>query len=361
MSDEKALLAAIWEHPHEDTPRLMYADWLDECGGKSNAARAEFIRVQCQLANLDGNDLRYDALQKREKELQEKWDKPWRKAMPKGCKQSCNYTRGFPVPYLGQFSINGLVKLGHERLSAAPSWRYHYGVYGRHLDQLLAWPYLHRLEMFALRPDLPDDWAKRLADCDNLRNVTDLQLIDCWLSADDMKAILDAWTGRHLRKLRFDTADETALHVLAEHPVAAGLRSLVIEESRVPISAVRTLLRSKYLTQLIDFTFEDGRMGDDLVAELVEWPAVSKLRELSLAGNRLTNAGSQALADCPALANLRSLWLSDNDIGATGLKGLAASPHLARVTRFGIYDNPGTKSEAARNELAKRFPGTFLG
>ena len=30
MSDEKALLAAIWEHPHDDTVRLVYADWLDE-------------------------------------------------------------------------------------------------------------------------------------------------------------------------------------------------------------------------------------------------------------------------------------------------------------------------------------------
>lgn len=29
-TDESALLAAIAAHPDEDTPRLMYADWLDE-------------------------------------------------------------------------------------------------------------------------------------------------------------------------------------------------------------------------------------------------------------------------------------------------------------------------------------------
>ena len=28
MSDEKALLAAIWAHPHDDTVRLVYADCL---------------------------------------------------------------------------------------------------------------------------------------------------------------------------------------------------------------------------------------------------------------------------------------------------------------------------------------------
>jgi uncharacterized protein (TIGR02996 family) len=49
MSDELALLAAILANPDEDTPRLVFADWLDEDGTGSNAARAEFIRVQCEL------------------------------------------------------------------------------------------------------------------------------------------------------------------------------------------------------------------------------------------------------------------------------------------------------------------------
>jgi len=62
MSDEQALLAAIWAHPHEDTPRLMYADWLQENG---HTDRAEFIRVQCELARLDEWDERRPALEKR--------------------------------------------------------------------------------------------------------------------------------------------------------------------------------------------------------------------------------------------------------------------------------------------------------
>jgi uncharacterized protein (TIGR02996 family) len=82
MTDADALLAAILAHPDEDTPRLAYADWLDETAGTvacrckgtgryrvvgggflgcpgcngagsipdGNAARAEFIRVQVELA-----------------------------------------------------------------------------------------------------------------------------------------------------------------------------------------------------------------------------------------------------------------------------------------------------------------------
>jgi uncharacterized protein (TIGR02996 family) len=77
-TDEPAMLAVICAEPEEDTPRLMYADWLDEhaesvpCPVSSQldpgwaahlkccdhtgsvpdgrAARAEFIRVQCELA-----------------------------------------------------------------------------------------------------------------------------------------------------------------------------------------------------------------------------------------------------------------------------------------------------------------------
>lgn len=84
MTDRDALLAAILAHPEDDAPRIIFADWLDEnagtvhcpdckargawqswggigcstcrgTGSVSNgyAERAEFIRVQCELARLD--------------------------------------------------------------------------------------------------------------------------------------------------------------------------------------------------------------------------------------------------------------------------------------------------------------------
>lgn len=47
MSDLDALLRAIVTNPDEDTPRLMYADALDERGEPGDRERAEFIRRQC--------------------------------------------------------------------------------------------------------------------------------------------------------------------------------------------------------------------------------------------------------------------------------------------------------------------------
>jgi uncharacterized protein (TIGR02996 family) len=82
MSDEAALLRAIGAHPDEDTPRLMYADWLDEHG---RAERAEYIRVQiARLRKLaTGED---DAhLYNREVELYRAHAAQWlRELMPPG-------------------------------------------------------------------------------------------------------------------------------------------------------------------------------------------------------------------------------------------------------------------------------------
>jgi uncharacterized protein (TIGR02996 family) len=47
------LLRDISAHPDDDGPRLAYADRLEETG--ADDARAEFIRVQCQLEPLRGH------------------------------------------------------------------------------------------------------------------------------------------------------------------------------------------------------------------------------------------------------------------------------------------------------------------
>jgi uncharacterized protein (TIGR02996 family) len=46
---QQAFLRDIREHPDDDTPRLIYSDWLEENG---QPERAEFIRVQCELEQL---------------------------------------------------------------------------------------------------------------------------------------------------------------------------------------------------------------------------------------------------------------------------------------------------------------------
>jgi uncharacterized protein (TIGR02996 family) len=54
MTDRNALLRAIAANPDDDTPRLIYADLLDELGGDANTARARFIRLQIDLVRNPG-------------------------------------------------------------------------------------------------------------------------------------------------------------------------------------------------------------------------------------------------------------------------------------------------------------------
>jgi type IV pilus assembly protein PilB len=73
MTYDDAFLRAILENPDDDTPRLIYADWLEERG----EARGEFIRIQCLLAEMPADDEQRSLLERRERELlarhQDRW------------------------------------------------------------------------------------------------------------------------------------------------------------------------------------------------------------------------------------------------------------------------------------------------
>jgi uncharacterized protein (TIGR02996 family) len=66
MSDEAALLSAIRAHADEDTPRLAYADWLDE---HEQPEQAEFVRIQCRLVALSPADPEWATIIDREQDL----------------------------------------------------------------------------------------------------------------------------------------------------------------------------------------------------------------------------------------------------------------------------------------------------
>jgi uncharacterized protein (TIGR02996 family) len=57
-ADELAFLQAILDNPHDDLPRLVYADWLDEHG---HPGRAELIRLQHTRASAEADRRAIDA------------------------------------------------------------------------------------------------------------------------------------------------------------------------------------------------------------------------------------------------------------------------------------------------------------
>ena len=58
MDEQAAILSAVAAYPADDTPRLAYADWLDDHADDlpdpaAARTRAEFVRVQCEVKRLE--------------------------------------------------------------------------------------------------------------------------------------------------------------------------------------------------------------------------------------------------------------------------------------------------------------------
>lgn len=79
MSEREAFLRAICTNPDDDTPRLVFADWLQENGDE---ARAEFIRVQVEAEHYPLSRVARKRYFLRERELLEEYEPQWRSGLP---------------------------------------------------------------------------------------------------------------------------------------------------------------------------------------------------------------------------------------------------------------------------------------
>jgi uncharacterized protein (TIGR02996 family) len=85
------LLQTIIENPDDDALRLVFADWLED---HSELERAEFIRVQIELAKLPNLDKRRPVLEERQTELLLRNEGEWVKPI-RHCVVSWTFQRGF--------------------------------------------------------------------------------------------------------------------------------------------------------------------------------------------------------------------------------------------------------------------------
>lgn len=93
MTEREALMRAICESPDDDTPRLVFADWLDEHG---EPERAEFIRAQIELTRDYLTMPARSRLHKRVLALRRANEKRWGAELPyPGTLWSHGFERGF--------------------------------------------------------------------------------------------------------------------------------------------------------------------------------------------------------------------------------------------------------------------------
>jgi uncharacterized protein (TIGR02996 family) len=284
MTDETALLFAVREDPEDDTPRLVLADWLEENGKHE---RAEFIRVQCQLARLP-----YPApslLKVRERALIERHGFAWVGPLHNRV-ADWGFSRGFTW-------ID---------LSPDP-WKRPGRILGRDV-----------LASLLQSPKVQEAW--RWVDS-LFVNAEDAELAEMARSAS-----LTGITALHVGGGRVGPSGARSL---AACPSLTHLANLDLTNSRIGPEGAQALAGSASLTALRRLHLRRNALGNEGARALAASPNLSRLVELNLNHNDIEESGARALLDSPHLP--RGLWLHLHSNPCHGLADALAA-RFERVT-----------------------------
>ncbi len=296
MSTEALLHQAIADQPEEDTPRLAFADWLDEQDGEVNTSRAEFIRLQVMLYRLTAETPETKVARRRAADLLERYHDMW--GFPTGpLRARCTIRRGF----VDELIVGSdLTQNPSDTLSAADV-----------LALLPSHP-VTRIQFKGFRADTFEVFEIfGLLEVPSFRKVRHIELkSEQWI---------DELIGRLIRLGYFPYLESLAL-------VGTGITPVAISD----IAECPRLTRLRTLR--IDFT---GRywldpqhhmlrgVRDEGVAALAASPYLLELRELSMRAAGISFVGAGILAESATLANLERLTLTGNsDIDKGGQHAL---------------------------------------
>jgi uncharacterized protein (TIGR02996 family) len=259
-AEQRGLWAAIAAAPEDDTPRLVYADWLDDHG---DHARAEFIRVQCALAPL-GTDRRKHRKkrgppQEREKALLAEHKDSWAGLFCRTLDGSGTFTKQSARDWLAQVEF----RRGFLR------YPYHmgFGPAMRLIEAHVAWEPMEigiGDSKAAYRPAI----VPAVASWEHAACITGFSVSGA--SDGDVRAILDA--GR-----------------------LTGLTMLGLWLGWITDEAVRRLAQSPLIARLTHFDLQQNRIGDSGAQALAESPYLSRVQYLHLWRNPIGPAGRRLL------------------------------------------------------------------
>ncbi len=226
MTDEHALLAAIAANPDDDTVRLAYADFLDEQGGDSNVARAEFIRIHIRLVRQRDAEAEAELLRFRLDQLQQQWNQVWLKDMPEGLTMLSDYRRGF-VSRASALASAFPPSRDDPRLLLIAELDLTVDVPASRLREIVTHQMFSRLVALRVKSALPIGFpgARMLAEGDYPR-LERLSLARLGIGNIGLKAVCESWGFPRLRQLALSDnhiTDVGAETLLNSH-LAARLR-----------------------------------------------------------------------------------------------------------------------------------------
>jgi uncharacterized protein (TIGR02996 family) len=268
MDPHEPFLNAILADRHNDLPRLVYADWLEENGEPTDVARAHFIRTQIHLETTDPRSELHAEMKALEARILDWYLDEWRHELPEplwysDALQQVRWRRGFPDD-LGPMDEDEFGRYGRPALDTIPLTSLH--LQDRH-------------------------WRLNFAEVPGLRHVVRLKLGPRFgdLTATSFDLPIDT-----------PEPDSTSTESLLFATVFTALRHLDLSENALTDAWV-----IRFATSFATTSF------------------ARTLETLNLSGNfGITNAGANVLATAPGLSNLNRLFVTDTGITSSGMNML---------------------------------------
>lgn len=343
MTPEETFLQDIIAHPEDDTPRLIFADWLEE----REDPRGQLIRLQCEMATSPKWTDDYFDLWDQEYFLMARHQGAWREELPSHYGIAWgDFHRGF-VDSISSYGIEPFLNHGAEVCAAAP------------ITQL-------RLISAASPSQNEDHLWQEMAQCPALEAIRHLDLSFQWLGDSEQQLFssryLEGLEGLDLTESR---GSPEAIERLAQS--CPGLRALVLDhfnlEEETPLALpqlqhlnlrrtfyprgpLQYLLEKCHFPRLQKLHLGEGALSAPSAQQFAEFQGFPELRDLDLRACGLGDSGIQVLTNGPMLESVQRLILRGNEISDEGAMAIAQSPRLRNLTELDLTANCITEKGA---------------
>jgi uncharacterized protein (TIGR02996 family) len=383
MTDHEGLYRAIIANPLENTPRLVYADWLEE---NDRAEEAEFIRLDCRLELCSPDEPDYfDSLERLEElrlwlgthapgprlklrsGLQLRDGSDWWGHTLRGFPRFLEVT-GTAGSWGGAKGIRKIAGAIEHAFAIMPTrWLVVDRMAIEELAELLDQPVLAAVERLTTEVDRAnaDEAARLIADCPYLRNLRGATLLPFgdvgaeaigrteyltrleWLSIDvdqltpaGVRSLERGGLFASLRELYWEGSTNTDAFIeLCRLPPHPHLHTLHLKEMLLPASAWREFAQSHAFPQLKRLELNNSDLSGGQIAALANANGF-RLASINLTACAIGHEGVQTLLSEPWVDSLRSINLYYNLISWESISALAECKGLCGLQHLNLTGNP---------------------
>lgn len=361
MTEADALRSAVVANPDDDTPRLIFADWLDEHGQPDRAA---FIRMQIDAARAEPWSPAAREAEHRADAVyglgQPDWKPDWAESL------AVQYHRGFvegitvDAHAFPQLAERVFEQFPLRTLTLSRPWIAEDGVFSNSLNKAFGHPFLRRIHRLELnRVNIAPEELYALSDSPHLADLHELSLSGNPLSVDWLVEFLNSRTMPNLNVI------ELAEIAHIGPALSSGLSKCSHRRfTKLDCSGIRLLfnelidvLQSPAL-QAVEELHLRWSLGPNCLGPLTQIDMASvmpwrRLRRLDCTGQGFGSGGVEAITKKVNSETLRWLGLAANDIGADGVNWLLEARDL-RLFALDVSRNGISGPRTA--QLRRRFP-----